>query len=438
MLKELLLTMLMTVNTAAAPLAQSPAQQPAAPEPERITVTGELKKLEQKNWLNLTNAQMLEDFDSLYQALDENYPYFDVAKRKTGVDIREEYQKTRKELESCKTDVDFFLITDNFVRKAQGVGHLSLFMPGWYESTAELYKQVDDGDNPRTHLLAEAYNNTLSAESYRKFGELFNPVYDRVMEYYAEEEQETPVNEPNVTTKIIQPDKTAYIKINSFDMLQYEQDKKTLFNFYKEVADYENLIFDISENGGGGMSYFSDLMCAPNIDKPIACDVYVIGKNGALNNKYLSIDEELKAGSLKPVSEFPNIPGFHREDLEDLDFFQKSQYGVEPLGKEKMFRGKIWMLVSENVYSSSEYAAMLSKHTGFATLVGRQTGGDGIGVDPIPVILPNSGLIVRYSPAYGVAPDGRGSEEYGTTPDILSPENETPLETCLRVIKNGK
>ena len=32
------------------------------------------------------------------------------------------------------------------------------------------------------------------------------------------------------------------------------------------------------------------------------------------------------------------------------------------------------------------------------------------------------------------SPDGAGSEEFGTEPDIPSPESESPLETCLKAI----
>ena len=72
---------------------------------------------------------------------------------------------------------------------------------------------------------------------------------------------------------------------------------------------------------------------------------------------------------------------------------------------------------------------MFSKASGFATLVGRTTRGDGIGTDPAYLILPNSGLVVQYSLMYGVTADGSGSE------DFVSPEGESALETCLRLIK---
>ena len=77
---------------------------------------------------------------------------------------------------------------------------------------------------------------------------------------------------------------------------------------------------------------------------------------------------------------------------------------------------------------------MFSKASGFATLVGRNTSGDGIGTDPAYLILPNSGLVVQYSPMYGVTADGTGSEECGTEPDIVSPDGESALETCRKQI----
>lgn len=172
-------------------------------------------------------------------------------------------------------------------------------------------------------------------------------------------------------TKILEPGKTAYVFIDAFDHGQMETDREILLPFYDKVRTYDNLIIDITNNLGGSMAYFDELVVAP------------------LTKETLT------------------VPGFD---------------------------GKIWLLVSENNYSSSEYAAMFSKASGFATLVGRTTSGDGIGTDPIYLILPNSGLVVQYSPMYGVTADGTGSEACGTNPDIVSPEGESALETCLRQI----
>lgn len=183
------------------------------------------------------------------------------------------------------------------------------------------------------------------------------------------------------------------------------------------------------------MAYFDELILEPNIDGPVHWSFYSLFKDGPMNRKFIGTEQLIEEDYCEKAMDFPTLAPFNRVDLQDVDYFCRTDMTNEPpAGQKKLFQGKIWMLVSGNVYSSSEWAAMVSKSTGFATLVGTQTGGDGIGTDPVPVVLPNSGLIVRYSPIYGVTQQGYGSEEYGTTPDILSDEGETPLETCLKAI----
>ena len=60
---------------------------------------------------------------------------------------------------------------------------------------------------------------------------------------------------------------------------------------------------------------------------------------------------------------------------------------------------------------------------------------DGVGaLDPVFVVLPNSGLLVRYNMLLGLNADGTPNQEAGTTPDLLSPAGEHPLITALRSI----
>ena len=408
----------------------------AMPEPEHISVTGELRKLENPNWNHMTSAQMLADFDTLYQALDENYPYFEVGARMSGTGLRQTHDETRQKVAACKSDMEFFLTIDDWLRTdGAQAGHLGVLFPSMFNAFREVYTEMAQSpDDP----YAAAYSDPRAVKGYEGFGKLFDPVFDRVMAYYGDETDAQAEAAPNVETKIIEPGKIAYVKIRAFDMMQYDKDEKTLKDFYRQVGDYDHLIIDISENGGGGMSYFDNLIVEPNIDQPLDVSFYSLFQNGPLVRKFLGTDEWMDSEACKPASEFPQLAPFRRGDLKDVDYYLESTVTENPKpGAEKLFRGRIWMLVSDAVYSSSEWAAIVSKATGFATLVGTQTGGDGIGSDPIPVVLPNSGLIVRFSPIYGVTSDGFGSEEYGTTPDIVSPEGEAPLDTCLRAIRSG-
>ena len=92
------------------------------------------------------------------------------------------------------------------------------------------------------------------------------------------------------------------------------------------------------------------------------------------------------------------------------------------------------MTYPEN-YSSAEEFAISCKKTGFATLVGKQTKGNGgAGIMGLRFELPNSRLYGSVQCVWTLNEDGTSNMEEGTKPDIESPEGETPLETCLRVI----
>lgn len=409
---------------------------------EEPTVLDELSKLEGKegNWLGLTTEQKLEDFDFLYQTLQENYPYFHILKRMHDVDLEQAYQETRAEVAKSGSDAAFFAQVEIFTRNAQMVGHLSTITPMDYDWFLEAYQNqegVPEEELPRMEKLYQAYGNETSRASYAALGDIFWSVMEQVQSFYDEQEDDsTAVDEPqayqevsNVGTRIIEENQIAYIAINSFDMSYYSEDRETLFNFYRKVQNYPHVIIDISDNGGGGMSYFDDLVVAPNIAQTLSCDVYELAKLGANNQTIMDFSD------YKPISELPDLPKLNKEDLADLDVFDAMTYSVTPLSDTKMLQGKLWLLVGPRVFSSSEYAAMFTKATGFATLVGQTTGGDGIGEDPVPIVLPNSGLIVRYSPIYGVTFDGTGSQEFGTEPDIFSNDGESALDACLRTIK---
>lgn len=403
------------------------------------TVRGEMAKLsaEEGNWNNLTQEQMGEDAQYLRKILAENFPYYEVIQRRTCVDMEAEFAACLKEIEGCKTDSQFYLALDHWLEKAQGLGHLSLFQPGMYAAAAQIY--LEDAQNAAyedeldRQRMADVYNDPKAKECYEKLGKIMDPLFERVNAYYAALEPEGETGgEPeeqwqNIETKIIEPGKIAYIAIYGLDSTRQEEDRKILFDFYNQVKAYDHVIFDFTQNGGGSMNYFDELVVAPNISQPLEVSVYAFLMAGEYNRSFFD------TGAWSPVSALPTLARMNGDDLKALDYYADAPYRVEPSG-EKMLQGKLWLLVGPNVFSSSEYAAMLSKATGFMTLVGTTTGGDGIGFDPLPVVLPNSGLLVRYSAIYGTTADGVSSQEWGTEPDIVSPSGEEALDTCLKEI----
>lgn len=398
-----------------------------------------------KNWSGLNTEQYIEDFDYLYQQLKENYPFFGVAKRKKNMDLESRYFETRKKLATCKNDVDFLnILRSDF---SISIGHMAVWGTRYSSKLKDLETLSEEKPEYKEQYIPyiQALDNPVSRKNYEAMELFYNKqdkeynAYLKEMGKFTKEAESDTIGElsqtANVKTDILEGGKIAYINIEEFDMSSYDEDKEILYDFYNQIANYEHLIFDISENPGGGMSYFTDLLVAPNISQTLSAPVYEFAKAGQNNTDFLQLEKGISSGEWRPVSEAPVLPRMNADDLKELDYFSDSSYIVDPIFKDKIFKGEIWLLVSAKNYSSSEFAAMFSKNTGFATLVGTNTDGDGIGTDPAFIVLPNSGVVVQYSPIYGTTADGANSEEYGTKPDYESPTGETPLDTCLKLIE---
>ncbi len=407
---------------------------------------------EQKNWMGgLSKEQRLADFASLCEGLRENYPYVKLAKRQVGADLDALETEYRAKVEQCENDDAFFYVLKDFVGTFSYTGHLALWGRRYESELADEREYVENSgreERERKEPYLKTLDNPVSHRTYASMTKYYQEIDCRMEEKRAEENggdrgesveaagETAAVEEAmpaNVETKILEPGKTAYVFIDAFDYEQMETDREILLPFYEKVQSYDNLIIDITNNPGGSMSYFNKLIAAPLAEETLTVPGYQLFKDGENNRTFLRVEEKSASGLYQPISELPAMPGLNREDAADCDWFLREDYTIEPTGDG--FGGKIWLLVSENNYSSSEYAAMFSKASGFATLVGRRTSGDGIGTDPAYLILPNSGLVAQYSPMYGVTADGSGSEEHGTEPDFVSPEGESALETCLGLIK---
>lgn len=383
----------------------------------------------EKNWMNLSQEQYIEDFDFLYEQMVENYPFFGVIKRKYGIDMEYQYKQYKKRMAGCTNDEDFWNLIRDFCYETQGAGHFGAWGIGYaselkgLKDILEEYPEYAEQLNP----YLEKLDNDLSKKNYAAMEKHYSDV-----KIDDTDTSGTEIESDNVTTEIIEQGKTAYVKIDELDIFRFDEDKEKLFPFYEKIMDYDNLIIDIAENPGGSTDYFKKLVIEPLATKHLEVPTYLLIKGGDLNRHYLQVEKGLKDGTWQPISKLPKLKNMVKEDLVDMTYFQKDVYTANPTGKG--FKGHIWLLVSKTNYSSAEYAAMFSKGSGFATLVGTNTGGDGIGVDPAYIILPNSGVVVQYSMIYGVANDGSNSEECGTAPDVVVEKGKDPLKICLNLI----
>ncbi|WP_333862852.1 S41 family peptidase [Chitinophaga sp.] len=225
-----------------------------------------------------------------------------------------------------------------------------------------------------------------------------------------------PVKKNNYSDTIISngQDRIAIMTIQSFSHLRIKKDKPEIENFLSNIKGCNTLIINIHDNGGGSEEYWQNNIVARLIQTPINYLMYPIIKDGEMNRHFYPQYFE-RGRILQQGYGLQRIP---QELLTEKYYIKEEQDTITP-NNPVDFQGKIYLLVSEKVFSTSEHFAQFCKTTGWATIAGERTGGDGIGSDPIIVRLPESGILLCYPALIGVNHDGALNFEERTIPDIL-------------------
>lgn len=386
--------------------------------------------------LGLTQEQRLEDYDYLIKTLEDSYLCMGVRDRENPDDLSKDiFQEYRKIIEESNNDEDFYVAVNSTLSRLGQYGHLCFLEPDYYNILVEMY--TEDYED-REHWK-EILEDPVTIKGYENLQKLLDVMDDKETNKN-DETDENNTKTQNVCTLLLPGETIGYIKIDTFTgeyEKAYKKEQKKLFSFYEKLQDCTDLIIDITDNYGGNEGYWQELLVSPFIDRSLSCTNYALLADSKNNHPY--IENVFNKDELYPISKLPNLPALNREGIEKADYFVESTLETEPGAYRAPFHGRIWLLVGANVYSASESFSVFCKETGFATLVGHETGGDGIGaLDPILLQLPNSGLLVWFTMMFGLNSDGSSSEEAGTIPDISSPDREPPLITALRAIRKMK
>ena len=369
----------------------------------------------------LTEEQKLEDFEYLYNTIVENYPFLEVNKRKYGVDWvgnKEEY------IELIKTNPNFDQVLSIILGDLNN-SHTNLLEKEFIEYMTYVYPSMgwqknflDILNNP---LVQARYGLNIDSNPYLNADSQF-------MENY----------KSNAVVQDIVEGRVASIYIPS--MINYtdiEQDKKLITEYLNKVKNYQALVIDIRGNGGGDTRYWNTFLLPLILKEGVEVTTYNFYKDGNLIKEFFNA-VNFKAPKIDNLnlSKLPNLPP---EISSDFKYYAKSILEVYPNEDSIKFEGNIYLFVDNSVFSASETLAIFAKESGFATIIGEQTKGDGIGSDPLIAMLPNSGYIFRFSKDMGVTSDGTCNEEYGTTPNYIVPSAKYPneymmLDECIRKV----
>lgn len=377
--------------------------------------------------LGLTQEQRLEDYDYFRETLQNSYLCMGVRDRENPDDPSADlFRDYREMIAESDSDEAFYSAVYSTLYRLGTYGHLWSIEPEGYREMLETCQSGVLGED-RAHW-AELIEDPGTQAFYERLAAMLpeEPAGGGQMEGTDGETRE------NVHT--LRMGDVGYVKVDGFPAdyeAAYEKERQQIFSFYDTLEGCTDLIIDVTENGGGGERYWQDLLVAPFLDAPLSCTNYALLADSENNRPF--IENVLSQEELYPIADLPDLPNLRREGIEAATHFVESTLTAAPGGYRAPFRGRVWLLVGPRVYSASESFAVFCKATGFATLVGQPTGGDGIGaLDPVMMRLPNSGLLIQYTMMFGLNPDGSSSEEAGTAPDILSPAGEPALVTALR------
>ena len=452
---------------------------------------------------DMTRKEWIEDFESFYDMMKENYPYFWVKERLLGynwIDLRNKYLER---LENADEDLEFLAVFWDAVCALQNA-HTIIWMPEWmkqhfrkdgYFQKNEPFKtifssQVREAMDYWKPILEKSFEiryglNFEVLILYHKGEYQIADGFNSWKEKYGQETKIVAVNDQPIDDAIkstyekgnidwdfkreklyqlkiaprhfgadaqftiqkkngkqkkvifksdtkysyknlfeypderlairIWPDKRiCYLRIKSFEDEYADQEHDFLVSFYKQTEEYDYLIIDVTGNEGGSYQPWATNVVAPLTRKKLESKMHLAYRNGRYVNLFRRM-AETEIQTIVPKATFASLPS---EVLTDDFTVYDYTYTVEP-SNEIDFRGEIILLVDKVTFSATDAFALFCKETGFATLYGMPTGGDGISESPIYYVLPNSKLVIRFTPAMGIDYTGHSNEEVRVHPHVF-------------------
>ncbi|WP_243428940.1 S41 family peptidase [Clostridium botulinum] len=366
-----------------------------------------------KNLKPLSTEEKLEDFEYMYKILEENYPYFEVNKRMNNLDWLSKKDDYISMIKTTTNDMDFFNTLEKILSELNN-GHTDMISKERFSRIKALYEQDRKSNKAWIKKLNDPkVLQRYSFNSNHKNSDLSSSNKDNIIR-------------DNVNTKIFEEGKAAYLSIKSLNSFNIENDFKKILPFLKEIKDYKGLIIDIRGNGGGDTRYWTDNLVPALINEALSSSNYTVYRGGNLTEEFVQCRWNGGYNNFNSISDIDKekLTNMPKELKDDFKYYCSHITNISPKSPID-FKGKIYLLVDKDVFSSSEAFASFAKSTKFATLIGEKTGGDGIGSDPAIAFLPNSGYIFRFPKEMGLAADGSCNFECKTEPDIIIDATKT-------------
>jgi hypothetical protein len=370
----------------------------------------------------LSTREKVRDFEFLYQTLKDNYPFFGVAKRQSGLDWLSKKDEYISRIRATPNDSAYFFTLYSIIGDLQNP-HLGVSPTLAHKFMADIYRGA-----------------TVEKPKYRKWVDVLDNKNER-SEYWLQiwesrwgkNDEASWASPRNYTDSLLVDDRIAIMRFKSFLYSDVTKDTALVTSFLDRIRDFEYLIIDIQDNGGGSSNSWKKHIAGRMTESPIIFPRHQVIRDGALNRHFYPESFEKGSVAKKENILFINTPG----EIFDGTYFLNSWNDTIIPNHPKPFRGKIFLLVNKVVVSASEDFAYFCKVSGWATIAGTRTKGDGACGEPTVFILPESGITLNHPSLVGLNSDGSLNFETRTIPEVsISGRNsDERLDNLIRYIQ---
>lgn len=361
------------------------------------------------------------DYELLWSELEDSYPYLPYLKQK-GIDVSGIRERYARELEDGSGTENLADLLRRMFRELGNFAHLNLVSQDLFQTYYGLFVSSDTfADLPEAAVFREVLTDPR-----------VSPLYLVPEQGSGEGIDESNAPGPEPSSSWYPREKTLVIRIPSFDQRLVERDRTVVRDALDKHPEAEHIVFDITGNGGGSDWYWMENLVAPFGGAWDWSFRNYLHSSDTVSRFYGS-EETLPTAELRDAPEWTATLGLDRYFESRVTLPEQApnpDQAVETSARR-------WVLIDGGVYSSADKFACFCRSTGWATLVGTRTSGDGMGATPVLILLPESGLLVRFSVMAGENPDGSINAAAGTAPDLLSIRDVLPLNRCLEEIRGG-
>ena len=374
------------------------------------------------NNTQLSTDQKLQDFDFLYRTLEENYPFFGVSKRQFNHDWLSKKSEYVERIKNTPDDSTFLITLSAIVHELR-CPHLS-DISSMHKMMLDVYKRATN-EKPKyakwVEVLEKSEKQSIRWENI--WGNFTG---------YSEQTPQKQMQESFYSDSLLLNDKIGIMRIKSFAYDNLANDSIQIISFLRTIQDYDFLIIDIQDNGGGSSNYWKNFIVGKISDAPVIFPRHQVAKNGSINKHFYPEIEQWEIAS-KQNADFSNVPDELLDGTYLLNSFTDTVIPNNPIP----FKGKIYVLVNNMVVSASDDFAYFCKVSKWATVAGIQTMGEGGGSEPTLFMFPNSGITFRLPSIAGLNEDGSFNFEIRTIPDVEITANNSDerLEGLINYIK---